>query len=91
MLSPLSLVQFFLTVLIWTIILSIVISWLRIMRVNLPHHNPVLRLIEDTGELLMRPIRRSFPTTGGGLDFAPMIVLIILYILKAIVRRLEMG
>ncbi len=91
MLTPLWLVDLFLRILIWTIILSIVISWLRMFRVNLPYHNPVVRAIEDTADLIVRPIRRSVPTSSGGLDFAPMIALIILYILRAIIRQLAMG
>jgi uncharacterized protein YggT (Ycf19 family) len=75
-------------VLIMTIMASIVISWLRAFGVRVPRYNPLIRAIEDTADLVVRPIRRSFPTAGGGLDFAPMIALMILYILQAIIARL---
>jgi uncharacterized protein YggT (Ycf19 family) len=59
--------------------------------VKLPYYHPVIRGIEELADLIVRPIRRSFPTAGGGLDFAPMIALIILYILRAIIRQVGAG
>ncbi len=75
-------------VLTMTILASIVLSWLRLFGVRIPYGNPVVRAIEDTTEALLRPIRRAVPTTGGGFDFAPMVALIILYIIRALIRQL---
>lgn len=91
MVSPLYLVDLLLLIFIWAIVLSVVISWLRVARVNLPYYHPIIRGIEAAADLIVRPIRRSFPTAGGGLDFAPMIALIILYIVRAIIRQIAAG
>jgi len=77
---------------IWLLMLvilaGVVISWLRAFRVRVSYYNPLVRAIEGISETMLRPIRRSFPTTGGGLDFAPMIALIVLAILQGIIARL---
>jgi len=67
---------------------SVILSWLRAARVRVPYNNPLLRAVEETADLMLRPIRRAFPTAGGGLDFAPMVAIIILYILRALVAQL---
>lgn len=85
------LIDLALWVMMMAILGSIVISWLRAFRVNVPHTNPLVRAIEDTADLMLRPIRRSIPTAGGGLDFAPMIALVILYIVRAMLMSLARG
>ena len=67
---------------------SIIISWLRVARVRVPYGHPLVRLIEETADLILRPIRRAIPASAGGLDFSPMIALILLSILRRIVVRL---
>jgi len=87
----LRLIDLALWVMMMAILASVVISWLRSFRVSVPQNNPLVRAIEDTADLMLRPIRRSFPTAGGGLDFAPMIALIILYIIRAMLTSLARG
>ena len=67
---------------------GVIISWLRAAGVRIPYYHPLVRAIEQSYEAMMRPIRRAVPTAGGGLDFAPMIALIILMILQRVVARL---
>ena len=64
---------------------SIILSWLRVARVRVPYGHPLVRLIEETADLMLRPIRRAIPASAGGLDFSPMIALILLSILRRIV------
>jgi len=82
------LIQYAIMLMMLAIIASVIISWLRAFRVQVPYSNPLVRAIEETAELMLRPIRRAIPTAGGGLDFAPLIALIILSILQRIVARL---
>ncbi len=82
------LLQYAITLMMLAIIASVIISWLRAFRVQVPYGNPLVRAIEETAELMLRPIRRAIPTAGGGLDFSPLIALIILSILQRIVARL---
>jgi len=70
------------------ILASVVLSWLRMFRVHVPYGNPLIRAIEDTADLMLRPIRNAVPASGGGLDFSPLIALLILSILRSVVARL---
>jgi uncharacterized protein YggT (Ycf19 family) len=83
-----TILQFAIWLMMMAIFGSVIISWLRNFRVNVPHYHPVVRLIEDTADIMLRPIRRAFPTSGGGLDFSPMVAIIILYIFQALLARL---
>lgn len=67
---------------------SVIISWLRAMRLRVPYHHPLIRAIDDTADVMLRPIRRSLSTTAGGLDFSPVVALLILSILQTIIARL---
>jgi len=67
---------------------GVIISWLRAAGVRVPYYHPIIRAIEQSYEAMIRPIRRAVPTAGGGLDFAPMIALIILMILQRVIARM---
>lgn len=82
------LVEYAISVMIFIILASVVISWLRVARVRVPYGNPVIRAIDGIAEAMLRPIRRAIPTAGGGLDFSPMVALILLYILRRIIARI---
>ncbi|UCC67726.1 MAG: YggT family protein [Armatimonadota bacterium] len=88
MVSVGTLISYAISVMMLAILASVIISWLRAFRVQVPYGNPLVRAIEETADLMLRPIRRAVPTAGGGLDFAPLIALIILSILQQIVARL---
>ena len=82
------LVEYAISVMIFIILASVVISWLRVARVRVPYGNPVIRAIDGAAEAMLRPIRRAIPVAGGGLDFSPMVALILLYILRRIIARI---
>ena len=67
------------------ILASVVLSWLRMFRVRVPYGNPLIRAIEETADLMLRPIRNVVPASGGGLDFSPLIALLILSILRSVI------
>jgi uncharacterized protein YggT (Ycf19 family) len=77
-----------LSLLMAIIFAGVIISWLRAAGVRISYYHPLVRAIEQAYEAVIRPIRRAVPTAGGGLDFAPMIALIILMILQRVVARL---
>ncbi len=58
------------------VIASVIVSWL-----GLPPHNPLVRWTALLTEPLLAPIRSILPAMGG-LDFSPMVLLILLQILK---------
>ena len=67
------------------ILASVVLSWLRMFRVRVPYGNPLVRAIEETADLMLRPIRNAVPASGGGLDFSPLLALLILSILRSVI------
>lgn len=67
------------TILIWLIIISAVISW-----VNPDPHNPIVQFLYRTTEPILRPIRRLIPFRSR-IDFSPMIAIIILFFLRLFV------
>lgn len=62
----------------WIIIARAVLSW-----VNPDPYNPIVRFLYRVTEPVLRPIRHRLPTTAMGLDFSPMIVLAVLYVLES--------
>ncbi len=82
------LLSFAISAMMLAILASVVLSWLRMFRVRVPYGNPVVRAIEETADLMLRPIRKAIPASGGGLDFSPLIALMILSILRSVIARL---
>ncbi len=80
MLSLLSLIDTVISVYIWLLIASGVLSWLVAFNVVNPHN----RIVGTIGEFLYRvtepalaPIRRFLPNMGG-LDLSPVVVILVL-------------
>jgi YggT family protein len=72
------------TLYVWILIASAILSWLVAFNVVNPHN----QVVRSVGEFLWRvtepaygPIRRILPNTGG-LDLAPLVAFIILIILQ---------
>lgn len=86
MLALYQILQLLLTVLFWIIMIQVILSWLFVFNV-INHSNDMVRQLvrglDAVTEPLYRPIRRILPDFGG-LDFAPMIVLLVIYILQRI-------
>ena len=68
-----------LTILIWLIIISAVISW-----VNPDPYNPIVQFLHRTTEPILRSIRRRIPFRSP-IDFSPMIAIIILFFVRLFV------
>ncbi|HEY0312000.1 MAG TPA: YggT family protein [Allosphingosinicella sp.] len=71
----------------WVIIIQAILSWLIAFNVINTYNSGVrsfLRALDRMTEPLYRPIRKILPDFGG-LDFSPMIVLLLIYILSSIV------
>lgn len=60
------------------VLIAVVASW-----VQLPPTHPVGRVVYGLTEPLLRPIRRVLPPLGG-LDFSPLVLLVLVQILKRI-------
>ncbi|RST29677.1 YggT family protein [Sphingomonas ginkgonis] len=89
LLALLDILDMLLRIVTWIIIGQVILSWLLAFRVINPSSDGVRRFIyalEKMTEPIYRPIRRILPDFGG-IDFSPMVVLI----LVAILRRLLAG
>jgi|SRR5256885_16413512 len=66
-----------LNVLLLVILVNALLSWVR----PDPHH-PLVQLLERISDFVCDPIRRLFPTTVGGIDFAPFIAMLLIVFLQ---------
>jgi YggT family protein len=74
----------------WVVIGRAIVSW-----VSPDPYNPIVRFLYDITEPLLSRIRRLLPPMGGGLDFSPMILIIIIFFLQSFIvptlQQLAMG
>jgi YggT family protein len=61
----------------WIIIAQAVISW-----VNPDPYNPIVRFLHSVTEPVLYNIRRLIPVYFGGLDFSPVIAILVIIFLK---------
>jgi YggT family protein len=80
-------IELLLTIAWWIIIIQAILSWLIAFNVINTYNSTVrsfLYALDRMTEPVYRPIRKILPDFGG-LDFSPMVVLLIIYILSNIV------
>jgi YggT family protein len=93
MFTLLSILDFLLNILAWIIIIQAIFSWLIAFNVINTYNqfvrsvNHALTVVTDP---LYRPIRRFLPDMGG-IDFSPLVVLIIIKVLQIIIRSNMMS
>ena len=67
---------------IWIVIIAALITW-----VNPDPYNPIVQFLQRLTEPVYKKMRQFFPTVIGGVDLAPLILIIILqFILQILVR-----
>jgi YggT family protein len=64
----------------WIIIARAVLSW-----VNPDPYNPIVRFIYNVTEPVMYRVRSKIPVSFGGIDFSPVLVILIIYFLQIFV------
>ena len=90
MLFVVQLAEFLLTVLWWIIVIQVILSWLIMFNVLNLSSNGVrnfIRALDRIMEPIYRPIRKILPDFGG-LDFSPLIILLIISFLWSQLDRL---
>ncbi len=65
------------------ILIRILMSWIP----NLNPDNPIVQIIRSITDPILEPARRLIPPMGG-LDFSPIVVLLLLSVLQSLVSRL---
>jgi YggT family protein len=66
-----------LTLYTWVIIFRAILSW-----VNPDPYNPIVRFLYNATEPVLYRVRRTIPSYAGGIDFSPLIVLLVIYFLR---------
>ncbi|GLK74286.1 YggT family protein [Ancylobacter dichloromethanicus] len=81
------------TLYVWILIASAILSWLVAFNVVNPHN----QIVRSIGEFLWRvtepalaPLRRILPNLGG-IDISPVILIILLYFVRNLVFELVAG
>ena len=67
-----------LTLYTWLIIIRALISW-----VNPDPYNPIIRFLCNVTEPVLYQVRRLIPIKGIGIDFSPIIVILIIVFLQS--------
>ena len=84
LLSLFTIADVLLQVLMWIIVIQAVLSWLVVFNVINTHSDFVrsfLHALDRITAPLYRPVRRILPDFGG-LDFSPMVILLLLYVIR---------
>lgn len=73
-----------LSVIQWLVIIAAVISW-----VNPDPRNSIVQFLYRSTEPLLRPFRRLLPPgRTGGIDFSPLLVILVIIFLRTLLARL---
>lgn len=67
-----------LTVYMYLVIARAIISW-----VSPDPYNPIVRFLYNATEPLLYRVRRALPVYAGGIDFSPLLVILVIYFLEA--------
>jgi len=68
---------------IWVVIIAALITWVQ------PNpYNPIVRFLWNVTEPVYRWIRRYIPTTFGGFDIAPIILILALQFLQILINNI---
>lgn len=67
-----------LTIYMYIIIAGAVLSW-----VNPDPYNPIVRFIHNVTEPVLYQVRRRIPLNFGGIDFSPLIVILVIMLLSS--------
>ncbi len=74
-----NLINFVLGAYMWVIVGRAIISW-----VNPDPYNPIVRFLRDVTDPLLNRIRRIRPfSAAGGMDFSPMILILVILFLQS--------
>ena len=71
-----------LTLYMWLIIIRAIISW-----INPDPYNPIIRFLYSVTEPVLYQVRRLIPMKGIGIDFSPIIVILVIVFLQSFLVR----
>lgn len=75
-------IDFGLNILVWLVVINAVLSWFPRAR-----WHPAGRFVTNLVEPMLRPIRNMMRTSAGGVDFSPMVLIVIIWVVRAVVSQ----
>jgi YggT family protein len=93
LLSLFTILDFLLQVMMWIVVVQAILSWLVAFNVINTYNQFVRSLLNALDRMttpIYRPIRRILPDFGG-LDFSPMVVLLLIYVLRILLAGAELD
>lgn len=94
MVEILTFIQYLLTLYIYVLVATVVLSWLLAFNVINPYNNFVRSLMtafDVVTQPFLGPIRRLLPRTGG-IDFAPLVLIIaVIFLRDYLIGRCDFG
>jgi YggT family protein len=76
-----------LTMILWVVIAAALISW-----VSPDPRNPIVQFLYRVTEPILRPFRKILPPRRtGGIDFSPLLVILLIYFIKILLARLLLS
>jgi len=86
LISLLQFIAVIINIYIWVVIIAALITWVQ------PNpYNPIVRFLWNVTEPVYRWIRRYIPTTFGGFDIAPIILILALQFLLILINNIIMS
>jgi len=86
LISILQFISVLISIYIWVVIISALITWVQ------PNpYNPIVRFLWNVTEPVYRWIRRYVPTTFGGFDIAPIILILGLQFLQILIHNIILS
>ena len=83
LISILQFINLIIGIYIWVVIIAALITWVQ------PNpYNPIVRFLWNVTEPVYRYIRRYIPTTFGGFDIAPIILILGLEFLQILINNI---
>ena len=83
LISILQFISLLLHIYVWIIIISALITWVQ------PNpYNPIVRFLWNITEPVYNYIRRFVPTTFGGIDIAPFILILLIEFLQILIANI---
>ena len=79
-------VDLILNLYMWVVIAAAVISW-----VSPDPRNPIVRFLYGVTEPVLYRIRRLIPTSFGGIDIAPMLLILAIIFVKMVILNTILG
>jgi YggT family protein len=80
-------VNIVLTMILWVVIAAALISW-----VSPDPRNPIVQFLYRVTEPILRPFRKILPPRRtGGIDFSPLLVILLIYFIKILLARLLLS